>query len=217
MKKPVIILVLFFLFQNSFEQTVVSEIVKVDSTLTKSTLYSNGLTWFAYKFKSSNDVIQMKDPESGKIIGKGIFDFVYQNGKSIPRHITITLTVKDGRYKYEVELEIIREFEITMEAKCLNCGKTTATVIYINGTLQITNITTGRGAYHYDNENVAWMEKGNYKKWKAAVDMELPELRKKVESDIMAQEVVNNKIDMIKINDFTDSLKLEMVKTNTDF
>jgi len=201
----------------SFGQTTVSEIVKVDSTLKKATLFSNGLTWFAYQFKSSNDVIQMKDLESGKIIGKGIFEYVTQNGKSIPRHIVITLTVKDGKYKYDIELEIVREFQIQMEASCLNCGKTTATVTYTNGALQISNIVTGRGGYHYDNENVGWTEKGNYKKWKAAVDAELPGLKSKIENDIKNQESAQMEIDKQKIKVFTDSLKLEMIKTNSDF
>jgi hypothetical protein len=217
MKKILFLISISFILNVSFGQTTVSEIVKVDSALKKSTLFSNGLAWFAYQFKSSNDVIQMKDLESGKIIGKGIFEYVYQNGKSIPRHILITLTVKDGKYKYDIELEIIREFQIEMEAACLNCGKTTATITYSNGSLQISNIVTGRGNYHYDNENVGWMERGNYKKWKIAVDEELPGLRNKLENDIKAQEISQIDIDKQKIKVFIDSLKLEMIKTNSDF
>jgi len=217
MKSLLVIISVIFISTISFCQTSISEIVKVDSTLKKSTLFSNGLTWFAYQFKSSNDVIQMKDIESGKIIGKGIFEYINQNGKSIPRHILITLTVKDGKYKIEIEIEIVREFQIEMEASCLNCGKTTATVTYSNGSVQIGNIVTGRGYYHYDNENVGWIEKGNYKKWKIAVDKELPGLKEKLDKEIKLQESTQIELDKAKIKLFTDALKLEMVKTNTDF
>ncbi|MBC8319089.1 MAG: DUF4468 domain-containing protein [Bacteroidetes bacterium] len=217
MKRFSLFIILLSFTLMTLGQTIVSEIIVVDSTQKKSTLFSNGLTWFAYQFKSSNDVIQMKDLESGKIIGKGIFEYVDQNGKSIPRHILITLAVKDGKYKYDIELEIVREYTIVMKAKCLNCGKTTATVKYSDGHLRITDIATGRGSYHYDNQNVDWIERGNYKKWRAAVDAELPELRKKIEDEIKAQEKEQQEIDKQKINAFVESLKLEMVKVGDDF
>lgn len=211
-----LIIVLSFM-QMAFGQTIVSDIIKTDSTFKKSTLFSNGLTWFAYQFKSSNDVIQMKDLESGKIIGKGIFEYINLNGELIPRHVVITLTAKDGRYKYEIELESVQKFQIVMEASCFNCGKTTADVIYTNGNLQITNIVGGRGFYHYNDEIVKGLEKGNYKKWKAAVDAELPELRKKIENDIKTQEINQREVDIQKINTLVESLKSEMAKKGSDF
>jgi hypothetical protein len=72
--------------------------------LNKSELYSNALSWFAKTFKSSNDVIQMKDAESGKIIAKGILNSaptlmgVKGDGAC---WATITIICKDGKYKYE--------------------------------------------------------------------------------------------------------------------
>lgn len=71
-----------------------SEVV-VDSTKSKSQLYSNALTFFAEYFKSANNVIQMKDPETGKVIGKGLIG----DGEEIK----ITITCKDGKYKYDIE------------------------------------------------------------------------------------------------------------------
>ncbi|MBC8554855.1 MAG: DUF4468 domain-containing protein [Candidatus Brocadiales bacterium] len=218
MKKLSILVILLISILIGFGQTKVTEIIEVDSTLKKSTLYSNGLTWFAYAFKSSNDVIQMKDQESGKIIGKGIFEYVNQNGKSIPRHILITLAMKDGKYKYDIELEIVREYTIKMKASCLACGKTTATVSYKDGHLQISDIkTSNTAAYHYDNVITSGLEKGNYRKWREKVDAELPELRKTIENEIIDQEKENQEIDKQKIMAFVESLKVEMVKSNTDF
>jgi hypothetical protein len=159
----------------------------------------------------------MKDLESGKIIGKGIFEYVYQNNKSIPRYILITLTVKDGKYKYDIELEIVREFQIELKASCSNCGKTTATVTYTNGSVQISNILGGRGMYHYENENVGWLERGNYKKWKTEVDAELPELKNQLDVDIKKQETSQQEVDMQKIKGLIVSLKNEMIKVSSDF
>lgn len=217
MKFFLLIIISSTIISFSYGQTKMGEIVNVDSTLTKAVLFSNGLSWFAYQFKSSNDVIQMKDLESGKIIGKGIFENVIQNGKSIPRHILITLIVKDGRYKYDMELEIVREFQIVLEASCFNCGKTSATVTYTNGFLQINNISTGKGFYQYDKEIVSGIEHGNYNKWKAKVDLELPELMKKIENEIKVEESLQIEVDKQKLQPFIDSLKSEMINSNSEF
>ena len=217
MKRLLMFIIPLCFIQISQGQTIVSEVITVDSTLKKSTLFSNGLTWFAYQFKSSKDVIQMKDLESGKIIGKGIFEYVDQHGKSIPRHILITLSVKDGKYKYDIELEIVREYTIEMKAKCFNCGKTKATVKYSDGNLIISDITTTNSPYHYDNEIVSGLDKGNYRKWKEAVDAELPELKSVIEKQIITEEKATQEVDIQKINAFVESLKLEMVKTSADF
>ena len=74
MKKQLIfVFVIGMIAIQSIGQTI-TNIVNVDSTLKKTNLYSNALSFFALEFKSANDVIQMKDQETGKIIGKGIID-----------------------------------------------------------------------------------------------------------------------------------------------
>ncbi len=83
-----------------------SEVINVDSSITKSELYSRGREWFAKAYKSSTDVIQMEDRESGKIIGKALM-VVYHKAlgmalESGQINYTISLYCKDGRYKYEV-------------------------------------------------------------------------------------------------------------------
>lgn len=76
------------------------EVVQADG-LSKSDLYSNALEWFALKYNSANDVIQLKDESSGKIIGKGIFKIVYYT-RDPSIHHTISIYTKDGRYKYVI-------------------------------------------------------------------------------------------------------------------
>ena len=64
----------------------------------KDQLYDKGLNWMAITFKSSNDVIQIKDKDNGKIVGTMVIQ------PDEPRiglvYVNITLLFKDGRYKY---------------------------------------------------------------------------------------------------------------------
>lgn len=52
---------------ETIEPISFSEVITVDSSLKKNELYSRLKTWFAEAFKSSQDVIQLDDRESGKI------------------------------------------------------------------------------------------------------------------------------------------------------
>lgn len=85
---------------------VYTEVVNVDSASSEE-LFSRGQEWFALSYKSSNDVLQLKDKESGKIIGKAAVALNYPymgtmyNGGHI--HYTISIYVKEGRYKYIVD------------------------------------------------------------------------------------------------------------------
>ena len=74
-----------------------SEIKKIDS-LSKSELYVKVLEWFAYKFNSSKDVIQLKDDVKMKIIGKGGFGIKYYT-RDPNIYFTISVFLKDNRYK----------------------------------------------------------------------------------------------------------------------
>lgn len=72
----------------------------------KTELYSRAREWFAKAYKSSTNVIQMDDKESGKIVGKALMQVYHRAfGKD---HVsgfinyTISVYIKDGRYKYEV-------------------------------------------------------------------------------------------------------------------
>jgi len=79
---------------------VYEEVVQAEN-FSKADLYSNALEWFALKYNSANDVIQLKDENSGKIIGKGLFKIVYYTRAPSIYH-TISIYAKDGRYKYVI-------------------------------------------------------------------------------------------------------------------
>ena len=83
-----------------------SEVVTVDSSISSNELYSRGREWFAKAYKSSTDVIQMDDKENGKIVGKALIQVYHKalgsNFRSGYINYTISLYLKDGRYKYEI-------------------------------------------------------------------------------------------------------------------
>lgn len=83
-----------------------TEIVIVDSTITKNELYSTFMDWLAKTYVSAKDVIQYQDKEEGKIVAKGLFK-VYLNGVYGATevgniHHTISIYVKEGKYKYVI-------------------------------------------------------------------------------------------------------------------
>jgi hypothetical protein len=93
-------------FDDETKRITYSEVVTVDSSTTKNELYSRGREWFAKAYKSSTDVLQMDDKESGKIVGKALMQVYHKalgsNYKSGYINYTISLYLKDGRYKYEM-------------------------------------------------------------------------------------------------------------------
>ena len=91
---------------SSTSKITYSEVVHVDSLANKQELFSRAREWFAKAYKSSTNVIQMEDKESGKIVGKALMQVYhkalgteYQSGYI---NYTISIYIKDGRYKYEV-------------------------------------------------------------------------------------------------------------------
>lgn len=86
------------------------EVIKVDGP-SKDDLYVRAREWFAKTYKSSQDVIQMDDKSAGKIIGKGS-SIGYYNILLTPMeyylNYTISVTTKDGRYRYEISPFIIK-------------------------------------------------------------------------------------------------------------
>jgi len=90
--------------RNDEGKVLFTDVVQVDSTLDKSTLYGNAKLFFANTFKSAQDVIQVDDKENGRIVGKGFSEitlvalYPYQ----AKMYYTISVSCKDGRYKYEI-------------------------------------------------------------------------------------------------------------------
>lgn len=80
------------------------EVIKVEG-VSKDELYLRAREWFARTFVSSQEVIQMDDKQGGKIIGKGVSSGSYSIMLSpilYYLNYTVSVTVKDGRYRYEI-------------------------------------------------------------------------------------------------------------------
>lgn len=94
-------------FDSTKKELIYSEVVQSPNN-SSNQIYLNINEWFAKTYNSSNNVIQLNDKENGKIIGKGGFTIspIYQWGNiKTPQtffvNYTLTLQIKDGKYKYE--------------------------------------------------------------------------------------------------------------------
>ena len=73
-----------------------------DIDMTKNEIYDISLEWMARTFFDNKEVIELKDKDNGKIIGKGITTF---NGKigwfsaNIPCRFTLIVEAKDNKYR----------------------------------------------------------------------------------------------------------------------
>lgn len=91
---------------SNTEKITYSEVIKIDTSTSSEELFSRAREWFAKAYNSSNDVIQMEDKESGKLVGKALMQVYHKAlGANYPSgHInyTISLYFKLGRYKYVI-------------------------------------------------------------------------------------------------------------------
>lgn len=74
------------------------EVVTIDS-VSSDELYSRAKAWIATFYKSANDVIQLDDQNTGRLIVKGNFGIIYYMSNAWVNH-TLTIEMKDGRYRY---------------------------------------------------------------------------------------------------------------------
>jgi len=73
-----------------------------DIDLTKIQIYDISLEWMARTFFDNKEVIEIKDKENGKIIGKGITTFKGKIGwfsANIPCRFTLIVEAKDNKYR----------------------------------------------------------------------------------------------------------------------
>jgi len=73
-----------------------------DIDLTKNEVYDISLEWMARTFFDSKEVIELKDKDNGKIIGKGITTFKGKIGwfsSIIPCRFTLIIEAKDNKYR----------------------------------------------------------------------------------------------------------------------
>ena len=115
-KKVLLFLVVVCIYSNLNAQLpmkdndVVYEGVITVEDVSKDILFDRLYEWFAKTYNSANNVIQLKDKESGKIIGKGVFSIVYYQRKPTISY-TISVFVRDGRFKYVVDQISYRDIQ----------------------------------------------------------------------------------------------------------
>ncbi|MDO7885316.1 DUF4468 domain-containing protein [Hymenobacter cheonanensis] len=73
---------------------------------TKDELYTRATEWFAKTYNNANSVLQMQDRAAGQLVGKPVLATTVRSlGSNYPAGIvkyTISLYLKDGKYKYEI-------------------------------------------------------------------------------------------------------------------
>lgn len=117
MKKSIMLLFLFGILFSVNAQVVMTKdsfpcfqsVYKVEGS-NSNQIHTLLKTWIAINYKSAKDVIQLDDPENGKIIMKGTSDFYYTIYLSqIPctcRYI-ITFDIKDNKFRASMEISDI--------------------------------------------------------------------------------------------------------------
>ena len=73
-----------------------------DIDLSQNEIYDMSLEWMARTFFDNKEVIEIKDKENGKIIGKGITTFKGKIGwfsANIPCRFTLIVEAKDNKYR----------------------------------------------------------------------------------------------------------------------
>lgn len=107
MKFILTLILLIPIFGKSQEVLTLSEVIQVTNT-DKNELFVRGREWFNNNFKSSKDVLQIIDKETGELLGKGImkvnYSWRYMGEKQSTTEISFQMNiwVKDNRYKYEL-------------------------------------------------------------------------------------------------------------------
>lgn len=71
--------------------------------LEKPELYDRSLEWVVRNYNSANDVIQLKDPEDGQIIGRGIGSASFDVGFQRHFQYTMIIDIKDGKIRTRYE------------------------------------------------------------------------------------------------------------------
>ena len=67
--------------------------------LNKNEIFDKTMEWIAQSFRDSKEVIQLKDRENGKIIGKGMTHFMSGGIARVPVRFTLIVEIKDNKYR----------------------------------------------------------------------------------------------------------------------
>jgi hypothetical protein len=83
--------------QATPEEKIIQKVY--DVSLVKDVIFSRSMEFVAKKFKSAKDIIQLSDKENGNIICKGTVDIDKGMGLICPYEFTMSIEVKDNRYR----------------------------------------------------------------------------------------------------------------------
>lgn len=104
MKKALVFIILTFLLGCATMKEVPIEERQVQAVyempgLNQKQIYEKANEWVVKNIISSSENIYLKDPENGKIIGKGETELKVTMGVVIPCQYTITIETKDGKVR----------------------------------------------------------------------------------------------------------------------
>jgi len=86
--------------------------VVIADGVSKDELFNRAKRWVALTYKSANDVIQLSDKDAGSLVAKGtiLVPFPYNGFVKTDSYLnhTLTIDIKDGKYRYELNDFIVR-------------------------------------------------------------------------------------------------------------
>jgi hypothetical protein len=85
-------------FSSQSAEPVHFELIS-DIQMGKGEIFDNSLLWLAENFRSSKDVVDLKDKDSGIIIGNGAVDIKVGWGVYVPARFKLKIEVKDNKYR----------------------------------------------------------------------------------------------------------------------
>ena len=108
--KTIFILISFILLWDSAYSQIdksieFSEVINVDSSLTKKQLFKRARLWFSDYYRDSKEVLQFTDEEVGELQGAAVFKFTFP---MLISHVTATIDyrvnviTKNGKFKVKV-------------------------------------------------------------------------------------------------------------------
>lgn len=101
-------------YAQDVKQLSFSEVINKEGK-TQDEIYQNLKQWFAIYYKNSQKVLQYDDGKT-QIIGKGIIPFKYNSmtwaASSGEISYNITLKIKDGRFKVEIDQFVHKSYDI---------------------------------------------------------------------------------------------------------
>lgn len=102
--------ILFFLIifssLNAQEKLKYTNVIHIEGA-SKDELFNRAYNWFVNSYRSANNVIQINDKQNGQITAKSLFNYnpnFFVGSGPVKGYIryTVSIYVKDGRFKYEI-------------------------------------------------------------------------------------------------------------------